>query len=98
VDINQADIVKELRDYGCSVECIHTLRNGIPDLLIGIEGHRGNGYNYLMEIKDPDKPPSKRKLTEDEEKWHSAWKGQVHIIHTAEEAIKIITDHQLSLL
>jgi len=53
VDVNQADIVKELRAYGCSVECIHTLRNGVPDILIG-----HNGYNYLMEIKDPDKPPS----------------------------------------
>jgi len=61
------------------------LRNGVPDLLAGI-----NGHNYLFEIKDPDKSPSKRKLTEDEEKWHSAWKGQVHIIHTAEEAIQII--------
>jgi len=93
VDINQTDIVKKLREYGCSVECIHTLRNGVPDILVAV-----NGYNYLMEIKDPDKPPSKRKLTEDEAKWHSKWKGQVDVIHTSEEAIKIILKHQLQLL
>ena len=45
---------------------------------------------YLFEIKDPDKPPSKRKLTEDEEKWHKLWQGHVYVIHTAEEAIQII--------
>ena len=93
MDINQSDIVKKLREYGFSVECTHTLRNGVPDLLIGF-----NGCNYLMEIKDPDKPPSKRKLTEDEAKWHSKWLGQVDVIHTAEEAIEIIIQHQLNLL
>ncbi len=51
-----------------------------------------------MEIKDPDKPPSKRKLTEDEAKWHTKWQGQVDVIHTAEEAIEIIIQHQLNLL
>ena len=65
----------------------------MPDILVGF-----NNYNYLFEIKDPDKVPSKRKLTEDEVKWHKAWQGQVHIAHTAEEILKIIATHQLQLL
>lgn len=38
------------------------------------------GVNLLVEIKDGKKPPSKKKLTEHEEKFHAGWLGQVAII------------------
>jgi len=85
IDSNQNDIVKELRSFGCSVEITSNAGKGFPDIETG-----WNGRNFLFEIKDPKKPPSQRKLTPDEVKWHEAWKGQVNVITTAEEAIKIM--------
>lgn len=82
VDANQAQIVKELRDAGCSVQCLHEVGKGCPDILVGYEG-----YNFLFEIKDPSKPPSKRKLTSDEETWHNSWAGDATIIFTSEYAL-----------
>lgn len=65
VDANQKQVTKELRQLGCFVEpALSRLGGGVPDLLIG---YRGSWF--LCELKDPDKPPSKRALTEDEAAW-----------------------------
>ena len=85
VDTNQAQIVAELRQCGVTIEHLHTIGQGCPDILCGWRGE-----NYAFEIKDPDKPPSKRRLTEDEERWHQEWGGQVDIILTAEDALKVM--------
>jgi hypothetical protein len=44
--------------------------HGVPDLLVGYQGK-----NILIEIKDGNKTPSKRKLTDDQVKWHESWNG-----------------------
>lgn len=81
-DDNQTRIVEELRSLGLSVAVTHMLGNGFPDICVGYRGR-----NWLFEIKDPDKPPSKRKLTSDEYDWHYSWKGQIDVIHNAAEAL-----------
>lgn len=58
VDNNQQVIVAALRQHGCTVQHLHVIGKGCPDLLIGV-----NGANFLLEIKDGSKPPSKRQLT-----------------------------------
>ena len=58
---------------------------GVPDLAIGWAGK-----NYLVEIKDPSKPTSKRSLTTAQQKLHATWQGQMDVAHTAAEAIAII--------
>lgn len=85
VDANQAQIVRILRDMGCSVAHMHELGKGAPDILVGFRGE-----NFIFEIKDPDKPPSQRRLTEDEEKWHTRWKGQVNTVLYAYDIVEII--------
>ena len=45
------------------------------DIVVGY-----NGINYLFEIKNPDYPPSARKLTPDEKIFHDEWCGQADII------------------
>lgn len=85
VDANQSKIVQAARQYGASVLPIHELGKGAPDLLIGIRGK-----NFLWEVKDGDKTPSKQRLTEDEEVWHDSWRGQVIIIHSIAEAIAFL--------
>jgi hypothetical protein len=85
VDGNQPEIVKALRRIGASVQLLHTVGQGCPDLLAALAGR-----NVLFEVKDPAQPPSKRKLTDDEAVWFGNWKGEAHVIETAEQAIAIL--------
>jgi len=85
VDSNQAQIVAELRQMGCAVQSLASVRDGCPDLLVSFRG-----CNYLFEVKDPKQPPSKRQLTKLEKKWHEEWRGQVHVIHNTKEALAVI--------
>lgn len=85
VDANQPAIVQALREVGASVQHLHAVGRGCPDILIGFRG-----VSYVAEIKDGSKPPSKRRLTPDEEEWHQKWRGQVAIIETIEDALRLI--------
>lgn len=86
VDKNQPTIVEQLRKIpGVSVAHTHMIGEGLPDIVVG---HRQR--NYWIEIKDPNQPPSKRKLTPDEEKWHQQWTGHVAVAETVTDILKII--------
>ena len=86
IDDNQPDIVKALRAAGCSVEPrLARVGGGAPDILVG---HKG--VNYTLEVKDGSKPPSARKLTADEVKWHREWRGQVAIVNNITEALAAV--------
>ena len=58
---------------------------GCPDLAIGFAGK-----NALVEIKDGKKPPSARKLTNDEAVFFRDWLGFACIIKDATDAIDLI--------
>lgn len=85
IDANQPEIIDACRSVGASVQPLHFVGKGCPDLLVGYRG-----WNLLFEVKDGSKPPSRRKLTEDEEKWHAAWRGSKFIIESAEQALRIL--------
>ena len=87
VDANQESIVAALRKIGATVQLLHAVGQGCPDILVG-----WRGMNTILEIKDGKKPPSARKLTEDQEKWHAAWRGQVTVVETVEQAIEAVTN------
>lgn len=70
VDENQSQIVDALRQIGCSVTPTHAAGDGFPAITVGWQG-----VNYLLEIKNPEKPPSKRKLTKDQQEWHARMEG-----------------------
>ena len=70
VDANQIQVVSALRAAGATVQSLAGVGKGVPDLLVGHQGH-----TLLMEVKDGDKSPSQRKLTEDQLKWHREWNG-----------------------
>jgi hypothetical protein len=80
VDADQPKIVEELRSSHFSVQPIHQIGKGTPDILVGF-----SGMNFLFEIKGKG-----GKLTPDEEVWHSNWRGDVMVIHNAQEAIEHI--------
>ena len=85
-DANQSDIVAVLREMGVSVQSLAEVGAGCPDLLCGWRGR-----NYLLEVKDGSKPPSERILTRDQVDWHSTWPGQVEVVYSVSDAIKVVT-------
>ena len=85
IDANQNKIVDGLRKAGAYVRII-SQGDGIPDLLVGY-----NGFTILMEVKDGDKVPSARKLTEAEQKFFDEWDGgMLVVINSVEEALEIL--------
>ena len=85
IDDNQNEIVQDLRNAGASVTITSMVGSGFPDIVVGYQGR-----NYLIEIKDGSKPPSKRRLTPDEQEWHDLWRGTVFIANDINEALSII--------
>lgn len=87
VDANQQEIVDALRAIGCKVYVSSSFGQGFPDLIVG---HRGR--LMLLEVKDGDKPPSARKLTPDQVKFHAEWTGlPLYVVDSVEAAIKTVT-------
>lgn len=84
-DGNHSLIMEQLRKIGFSVRSLHVVGDGVPDLIAG-----RNGVNYLFEVKDPKQPPSKRKLTPDEQEFFDSWQGPVYVIEKIEDVLKII--------
>jgi len=85
IDANQNKIVDALRKAGAVVRII-SQGDGIPDLLVGY-----NGFTILMEVKDGDKVPSARKLTEAEQKFFNDWRGGLLVIvNSVEEALETL--------
>ena len=85
VDSNQAEIVKALRAFGCSVHSTASIGCGYPDLSVG-----RSGVNYLLEVKDGRRPKCERKLTPAEKKWHAQWGGSVHVVECVEDALAVV--------
>lgn len=80
-DANQAEIVEALRKFGCSVETLHPVGQGVPDLMVGYRG-----VNLLFEVK----AKLKGRLTPQQHVWHAEWRGQVTVVHSAEDALEVL--------
>ena len=75
IDLNQQQIVAELRSLGYSVRHTHTIGHGFPDIAIG-----KNGITVLVEIKRPGE-----KLTPDEREFFEIWKGAAIVATSTEQ-------------
>ena len=85
-DANQSEIVKALRQMGCTVQHLHMVGAGCPDIMVGWRGE-----TFLLEIKDGNKPPSARKKTDAQVIWHDAWRGKpVAVVCNIREALDAI--------
>ena len=82
-DENEKEIVAALESIGCTVVRLDTP----VDLLVG----RG-GKNILLEIKNSQLPPSRRKKTKAQREFFAHWKGQVRVVETVEEAISVVQE------
>lgn len=79
VDANHGKIVAALRKAGASVFSGAALGQGFPDLIVGY-----GGRTFLCEVKDGSKPPSARKLTDDQVKFKADWKGDWTLLESIE--------------
>ncbi|MEM7125004.1 MAG: VRR-NUC domain-containing protein [Chloroflexota bacterium] len=79
-DENQSKIVEELRDKGVSITCTHQMGRGFPDLVAG-----WNGMTFLFEVKTKN-----GRLTSAQTEFIAAWKGQVDVISSSEDALAIM--------
>lgn len=88
VDDNQAEIVAALRGAGCSVLSLAAIGKGCPDLLVCSPFYPWK--YHALEVKDGSKPPSARKLTPDQQKFHAEWKGWIHVVTSPAEALSVV--------
>jgi hypothetical protein len=85
-DRNHSEIINALRKIpNLSVFSTHEVGKGFPDIVVGYKG-----VNYLIEIKDGNKPPSARKLTDAELQFHSNWRGQIKIVNNLDEVLNLL--------
>ena len=80
VDNNQREIVAAIRKFGGTVQHLHHVGKGCPDILVGFRGQ-----NWLFEVKT-----AAGKLTRDQVGWHEDWRGQVEVIRSVEDVIRFL--------
>lgn len=86
IDANQRQIIDALRKCGATVQPLHTVGAGVPDLLVGYRGRTA-----LVEVKDGSLPPSKRRLTPDQQTWHGQWQGgTLAVVCDVEGALRVL--------
>lgn len=86
-DGNHAEIVHALRRVpGCRVFDAGDVGGGFPDLVVGFQGQI-----TMLEVKDGSLPPSARKLTKEEKKFHDVWSAlPVYVVTDITEALEAI--------
>ena len=95
-DGNQQELMNYLRTLGASVLDLHKVGGGAPDILVGIAIPRpillpaGYRLNLLAEIKNPKRFPSQRKLNPLETDFHRDWRGQISVIETLNDCLKLL--------
>lgn len=84
VDANQEQVVSALRFAGVKVLSLAAMGKGVPDLLCYFHGRL-----VMLEVKDGDKAPSARKLTEDQQAFHKEWaNAPLYVVESPWEALK----------
>lgn len=93
VDANQTKVVASLRKAGLSVAVTSMVGNGFPDLVVA--GNYPPFWNrkiktktILVELKNPDMPPSGQKLTPDEIDFMDSWKGEYLKTNNVDDILK----------
>lgn len=80
VDANQKALAALFRQAGATVQHLHAVGQGCPDLLLGYRGR-----NYLVECK-----AGRGRLTPAQERWLRTWNGQACVIRGAAEALQAL--------
>ena len=84
-DGNHAEIRDLLRKLCPCVEDTSDVGRGFSDLVV----KTSRGSIFMVEIKDGSLPPSRRALTEHEEKFKLRWESSYIVVTNEEEAIEL---------
>lgn len=87
VDTNQSEIVATLRAIGVTVTDLSGVGDGVPDLVC-----LWRGQTVWVEVKNGSKPPSARKLTVEQVRFHNDARlagVKVHVVSTVDEALAV---------
>lgn len=79
-DRNQSQIVRALRDAGCSVFVTSNVAGGFPDIVVGLRDQ-----TYLLEIKT-----KRGKLTPSQVEFFGSWRGHAVVVRNVEEALRAV--------
>lgn len=86
IDANHRLIADTFLSAGCSVQSLADIGNGCPDLLIAIDRHT----TFVVEVKDPLQPASKRRMKPKQIAWHAKWPGASFVVETPDQALRIV--------
>lgn len=85
IDGNQPALRSQFEGLGGSWQPIPAVSGGEPDALLGWRGR-----NKLVEVKDPSRPPSRRRLRTKQRDWHEAWRGEKPVVvETLEDVLRL---------
>ena len=85
-DANHDRVGARFKAYGFEMEDTHHVGNGFPDWL---GSSKRTGWTFGVEVKDGEKPPSARKLTDFEKDFHARWPGPLFIVETDEDVDRV---------
>lgn len=85
-DANHADFGAGMRNAGWKMSDTSSQGSGFPDWC----GCAPDGTVWLFEVKDPNQPPSKRKLTPKQKLFHFAWRRclTLMVVLSVEQALE----------
>lgn len=84
-DANHPAIVDALTRCGATVVDLAAVGGGCPDILVGV-----GGRNYLLEIKDGARAPSRRKLRPAQVIFALLWRGHTTVVVNVPEALAAV--------
>lgn len=84
-DANHTDFGKGMRKVGWLMHDTSSAGDGFPDWI----GCAPNGTLWGWEVKNPDKPPSARKLTPSQLEFHTTWHrcSTLKVVLTVQQAL-----------
>ena len=88
VDSNHCDIVQAFLRLGCSVQDLHRVGGGCPDLLVGIAGR----VNILVEIKQPAKRKARQGgLQDNQVEFMKSWRGwPIAVVYSVDDVVQLV--------
>ena len=82
-DANHAEIIRALEKLGASVIDTSQLGDGFPDLIVGYRRR-----NWLLEVKDGTKAPSRLLLTVAQKAFFQTWNGALpEVVRSVDDVI-----------
>lgn len=82
LDSNHGDVRIHLERHGWTTRSTAPLGDDFPDIIAARQQ-----FTALVEVKDGSKPPSKRKLSEGQQRFRDTWPGVVITALTPEHAL-----------